>query len=127
VVFEKGLRMYLVVSYDIHDDKRRNRIHKVLKNFGERIQFSVFECDLTKEQLLRMQHALKRIIKEEDQDSVRSIIYVTAVSERSTASAGSFRETMVRWFYRASSIVGLFFDNLAEHRSCQEMLGDARK
>jgi CRISPR-associated protein Cas2 len=70
VVFEKGLRMYLVVSYDIHDDKRRNRIHKVLKNFGERIQFSVFECDLTKEQLLCMQHALKRIIKEEDQDSV---------------------------------------------------------
>jgi CRISPR-associated protein Cas2 len=26
---------------------------------------------LTKEQILRMQHALKRIIKEEDQDSVR--------------------------------------------------------
>jgi CRISPR-associated protein Cas2 len=71
VVLEKGLHMYLVVSYDIHDDKRRNRIHKVLKNFGERIQFSVFECDLTKEQLLRMHHALKRIIKEEDQDSVR--------------------------------------------------------
>jgi CRISPR-associated protein Cas2 len=63
--------MYLVVSYDIHDDKRRTRVHKVLKNFGERIQFSVFECDLTKEQILRMQHALMRIIKEEDQDSVR--------------------------------------------------------
>jgi CRISPR-associated protein Cas2 len=71
MVPEKGLSMYLVVSYDIHDDKRRNRIHKVLKNFGERIQFSVFECDLTKEQLLRMQHALNRIIKEDDQDSVR--------------------------------------------------------
>ena len=63
--------MCLIVSYDIHDDKRRTRVHKVLKNFGERIQFSVFECDLTKEQILRMQHALVRIIKEEDQDSVR--------------------------------------------------------
>jgi CRISPR-associated protein Cas2 len=63
--------MYLVVSYDIHDDKRRTRVYKILKNFGERIQFSVFECDLTREQLLRMQHALQRIIKEEDQDSVR--------------------------------------------------------
>jgi CRISPR-associated protein Cas2 len=70
-VFEKGLHMYLVVSYDIHDDKRRNRVHKVLRNFGERIQFSVFEYDLTKERILRMQYALKRIIKEEDQDSVR--------------------------------------------------------
>jgi CRISPR-associated protein Cas2 len=63
--------MYLVVSYDITDDKRRNRIHKTLKNFGERIQYSVFECDLTKEQMLRMQHTLKRMIKEEDQDSIR--------------------------------------------------------
>jgi CRISPR-associated protein Cas2 len=63
--------MYLVVSYDIHDDKRHTRVHKVLKNFGKRIQFSVFEYDLTKEQILRMQHALMRIIKEEDQDSVR--------------------------------------------------------
>jgi CRISPR-associated protein Cas2 len=71
VVLEKGQHMYLVVSYDIHADKRRNRIHKILKNFGERIQFSVCECDLTKEQLLRMQHMLKGIIKEEDQDSVR--------------------------------------------------------
>jgi CRISPR-associated protein Cas2 len=71
VVLKKGQHMYLVVSYDIHDDKRRNRIHKALKNFGERIQFSVFECDLTKEQLHGMQHMLKGIIKEEDQDSVR--------------------------------------------------------
>lgn len=63
--------MYLVVSYDIRDDRRRNRVHKTLKNFGERIQFSVFECSLSKEQVLRMQHALKRIIKEEEYDSVR--------------------------------------------------------
>ncbi|HXH12385.1 MAG TPA: CRISPR-associated endonuclease Cas2 [Alphaproteobacteria bacterium] len=63
--------MYVVVSYDIADDKRRSRIHKALKNYGERIQFSVFECDLTKEQLLRMQHALGRIIKEDEHDSVR--------------------------------------------------------
>lgn len=63
--------MYVVVSYDIADDKRRSRIHKTLKNFGERIQFSVFECNLTKEQLLRMQYALRRIIKEDEHDSVR--------------------------------------------------------
>jgi CRISPR-associated protein Cas2 len=62
--------MYLVVSYDIHDDKRRTRIHQTLKNFGQRIQFSVFECNLTKEQVLRMQHVLKRILKEEEQDNV---------------------------------------------------------
>ncbi|RMF87586.1 MAG: CRISPR-associated endonuclease Cas2, partial [Nitrospinota bacterium] len=55
--------MYVVVSYDITDDKRRNRIHKALKNYGERVQFSVFECNLSPEQVMRMQHSLKKIIK----------------------------------------------------------------
>lgn len=63
--------MYVVVSYDIRNDTRRNRVHKALKNFGEWIQFSVFECNLSREQVLRLQHALKRIIKEEEHDSVR--------------------------------------------------------
>jgi CRISPR-associated protein Cas2 len=63
--------MYLIVSYDISDDKRRNRISKILKNYGERVQFSVFECDLNREQILRMQHSLQKIIKEKEDDSVR--------------------------------------------------------
>ena len=63
--------MYVVVSYDIHEDKRRSHVHKALKNYGVWTQFSVFECDLTKEQLLRMQHKLKALIEESDQDSIR--------------------------------------------------------
>src|SRR5882724_9422161 len=50
-----------------------------------------------------------------------SIIYVTAVSERSTASVESFLETVGQWFYRTSSMTVPFFHDLAEHRSCQEM------
>ena len=71
VVFEEGPHMYLVVSYDIHDDKRRNRIHKVLKNFGERIQFSVFECDLTRAQYLVLRHRLDDYVKKAEGDSMR--------------------------------------------------------
>ena len=39
--------MYLwVISYDITDDKRRNNLAKLLLSYGERVQYSVFECRL---------------------------------------------------------------------------------
>lgn len=39
--------MYIVVSYDIPEDKRRTKIHSVLKSYGQWMQLSVFECDIT--------------------------------------------------------------------------------
>jgi len=36
-----------VVVYDISDDRERDRVDKVLKKFGFRVQKSVFECKLT--------------------------------------------------------------------------------
>ena len=38
--------MLYVILYDISDDTRRRRVHEALKDFGIRVQFSVFECDL---------------------------------------------------------------------------------
>ncbi len=35
----------VIISYDISDDKLRNRFSKYLEKFGHRIQFSVFEID----------------------------------------------------------------------------------
>jgi CRISPR/Cas system-associated endoribonuclease Cas2 len=36
----------IVVSYDIPDDRRRLRLAHALKDFGVRVQYSVFECHL---------------------------------------------------------------------------------
>ncbi len=33
----------LIVSYDIHNDKIRTKFSKLLKKFGRRLQYSVFE------------------------------------------------------------------------------------
>lgn len=44
------------VVYDITDDRERNRIARLLKSYGFRVQKSVFECRLTKgdkEKLIR--------------------------------------------------------------------------
>jgi CRISPR-associated protein Cas2 len=43
----KGISDYAVV-YDITSDAERNRVDKTLKNFGFRIQKSVFECRMSK-------------------------------------------------------------------------------
>jgi CRISPR-associated protein Cas2 len=62
--------MYLVISYDIQSDRRRTKIHKVLKNYGSWIQYSVFECDINKMQYLRLRDQLERLINVDD-DSLR--------------------------------------------------------
>ncbi len=54
--------MHYTVAYDITDDKRRNRVAKILKDFGARIQYSVFECDTDRRALLRLQSRLEKVI-----------------------------------------------------------------
>lgn len=58
--------MFVVVCYDIPDDKRRNRVSQTLKGFGTRIQKSVFECDITQAQLDKLRQKLTKAIKEGD-------------------------------------------------------------
>lgn len=61
--------MFIVVCYDIPDDKRRNRVSDILEGFGERVQWSVFECDIKPEHAKRLKEKLAKVLK--DEDSVR--------------------------------------------------------
>lgn len=47
-----------VVAYDIGDDVKRALVHKLLTGYGEPIQFSVFECWLTRRELSKLSRAL---------------------------------------------------------------------
>ncbi len=49
---------FYVVAYDIPDDKRRTKVHRILKGFGQWTEFSLFECFLTKKELLQMRAKL---------------------------------------------------------------------
>lgn len=62
--------MFVAISYDIPDDKRRTKIHQVLKSYGQWMQYSVFECDLTDTQYAKLRARLSKLIKP-DQDSIR--------------------------------------------------------
>ena len=62
--------MYVVVTYDVPEDKRRTKIHKVLKSYGQWVQLSVFECHLTDTQYAKLRSRLSKLIQP-NQDSVR--------------------------------------------------------
>jgi len=67
------MRTTYIVSYDIADDKRLRRVFKACKNYGNHLQFSVFECDLSPAERARMESELKALIHHnEDQ-----ILFIT--------------------------------------------------
>ena len=53
-----------LVTYDIADAKRLRQVFKTMKNWGNHIQFSVFECQLTKIDLLECR-LLARLLMQE--------------------------------------------------------------
>ena len=58
-----------VISYDIVDDKKRAKAANILKDFGKRVQYSVFECRIKEEQLAELKKRLTKAIDLEE-DSV---------------------------------------------------------
>jgi CRISPR-associated protein Cas2 len=55
-----------VVAYDISDDRRRTRIHKLLCGYGDWTQYSLFECWLTKQQRLELHVKMKKLLQQGD-------------------------------------------------------------
>ncbi|MAX23380.1 MAG: CRISPR-associated endonuclease Cas2 [Phycisphaeraceae bacterium] len=61
-------RRHYVITYDVSDDKRRNRIFKTLYDHGDHVQFSVFVCQLTKRERVDLMAKLTHIVNhKEDQ------------------------------------------------------------
>lgn len=56
------MRNSYLVCYDICDDKRLRKVFKVMRGYGDHLQFSVFECQLTPMDLTRCRNELSEII-----------------------------------------------------------------
>lgn len=63
--------MRVVVSYDISNDKRRRKVAGVLEGYGYRVQYSVFECELTANQMRELKKAVRLYVKTQEMDSIR--------------------------------------------------------
>ncbi len=57
-----AMRKIYLVTYDIRDDKRLRKVFKTMRNWGDHLQYSVFECQLNKVDLLKLKDELKQII-----------------------------------------------------------------
>jgi CRISPR-associated protein Cas2 len=44
------------------EDKRRNKVAKLLLGYGARVQYSVFECDLNASQLATVLQELRKLV-----------------------------------------------------------------
>ncbi len=62
--------MFVVVAYDISDEKRLRRVAKEMENWGERVQKSVFECEMGEKDFRRMRRRLRKLINMKE-DSIR--------------------------------------------------------
>ena len=62
------MRTTFLVCYDIASEKRLRRVFKICKNFGNHLQFSVFECDLNPTERIQLERKLGEVMKlDEDQ------------------------------------------------------------
>jgi len=73
--------MRYVLVYDISADKRRNKVAKLLLDYGDRVQYSVFEADLAKDDLERVCQRASKVINPVE-DSVRIYALCDACVQR---------------------------------------------
>jgi CRISPR-associated protein Cas2 len=56
------MRSSYLVCYDICEDKRLRKVFQLMRSFGDHLQYSVFECQLTQTDLVRLRSQLANII-----------------------------------------------------------------
>jgi CRISPR-associated protein Cas2 len=62
--------MFTIISYDIVEDRRRTKVMKLLLGYGTRVQYSVFECYLSPQEMLKVTRELRDLI-DLNTDSIR--------------------------------------------------------
>jgi len=62
--------MFFVISYDIKNDKKRTKVCNALKDFGNHVQYSVFECELKEKDYSKMLSKILPLI-DKNNDSLR--------------------------------------------------------
>lgn len=54
--------IFVVVTYDVADDRRRTKVMKMLEGYGQHVQESVFDCHLDRATYREMVGRLRKLI-----------------------------------------------------------------
>lgn len=57
------MRHTYVVTYDISDPRRLRKVHKLMLGWGDHIQLSVFQCELSPRERVQLRAELEQTIK----------------------------------------------------------------
>ena len=56
------MRKDVIVSYDISDPERLRQVFKIMRGWGDHLQYSVFRCALSDQERVRLTTALDLVI-----------------------------------------------------------------
>lgn len=67
--------MYILITYDVDTisekgQKRLRQVARICKDYGQRVQNSVFECEVTEAQYVQLKAALEKVM-DKQLDSIR--------------------------------------------------------
>ncbi|MDN5338425.1 MAG: CRISPR-associated protein Cas2 [Thermotogaceae bacterium] len=78
-----------IISYDISDTKKRNKVAKVLEEYGERIQYSVFICYLERKILFKLLERVTKLI-----DKTTDSIIAMAITDQTAIIYGTLKNNV---------------------------------
>jgi CRISPR-associated protein Cas2 len=82
--------MFVLIAYDIRSDRTRRRVAETLEGYGQRVQRSVFECDLTKAQYEELRTKLDALRGDAAASSIRCYhLCATCVGKVSLLGGGT--------------------------------------
>lgn len=90
--------MYILVTYDVQTEtaagqKRLRKVARLCQDHGQRVQNSVFECNLTEAQLVSLKASLEQVI-DSRHDSIR-IYFLNRSENRRIITLGQDRSINV--------------------------------
>lgn len=78
---------FILITYDISNDRRRTRLHNALLDFGTPVQYSVFECLLEPADEKKMRRRVRQVIRPKE-DHVRYYYLCNSCLGRVETTAG---------------------------------------
>lgn len=75
------MKIRYLVSYDICDSKRLQKVHRKIRGYGEALQYSVFCCDLTASEKTILWSELHKLINQRE-DQIMFINLGNSMSQR---------------------------------------------
>jgi CRISPR-associated protein Cas2 len=80
-------KQFVLVVYDISNDRRRTKLHNTLLDYGSPVQYSVFECLLDAKLMQALKKAVKKIIRPRI-DNLRFYYLCADCLEKTETTAG---------------------------------------